>query len=311
MSAFTRRLIAVTRLGWPAAILLSAAVLATWIPDFMQADAAGENATLVRLSVTMALAVLNGGCLVWLFYHTALTRYRIGLPLLLYLIPLSAVTALHTCWQGQLFVLLFYPVLLLLVQMRNRTDAAEEAFLAALLLAGGSWLVPEALCMLPVLWGGMLLQRAFSLRTLLATLIAVALVALYGTLAVLVLGAAHPYDSLLTRLLFWTTMTTADWVMLAVTMVLAVWALTCLLMRIGYASAQVQHLTSLFVLVAVASALFLIWAPAATVMLPVLLFALSALFALTFTQHESLPRAILFLLLLTAFLTAFFATLFV
>lgn len=88
-------------------------------------------------------------------------------------------------WWGQLIVSLIAAVcFMLLINSYRRQDAMQNMFLLGMLLAIGAIFIPETILCLPLCWWCLFTLRANNFRTILASLLGVAIVSLYAALAV-------------------------------------------------------------------------------------------------------------------------------
>ena len=185
----------ISRIPLPIAIALSVLVLCGWIPDFIACDYS-SFATAFPLYFTFALMLVNAYIVFFLPRATGAVRYRDLLPVFLYLITTTAFPAIHTRWQLQAAVAL----LMILVQILHRAyreeDTARDCFLATALALIASLFEPVAIVIVPLIWLAYIFLRAMHLRTILASLIAIVLFALYLALAMYIGDLDCPYRNL-------------------------------------------------------------------------------------------------------------------
>ena len=185
----------ISRIPLPIAIALSVLVLCGWIPDFIACDYS-SFATAFPLYFTFALMLVNAYIVFFLTRATGVVRYRDLLPVFLYLITTTAFPAIHTRWQLQAAVAL----LMILVQILHRAyreeDTARDCFLATALALIASLFEPVAIVIVPLIWLAYIFLRAMHLRTILASLIAIVLFALYLALAMYIGDLDCPYRNL-------------------------------------------------------------------------------------------------------------------
>ena len=185
----------ISRIPLPIAIVLSVLVLCGWIPDFIACDYS-SFATAFPLYFTFALMLVNAYIVFFLTHATGVVRYRDLLPVFLYLITTTAFPAIHMRWQLQAAVAL----LMILVQIRHRAyreeDTARDCFLATALALIASLFEPVAIVIVPLIWLAYIFLRAMHLRTILASLIAIVLFALYLALAMYIGDLDCPYRNL-------------------------------------------------------------------------------------------------------------------
>ena len=166
----------ITNIGWIGTIVLSVVSVICWLPDFLLKNP-------VEIGITFALCIVNAFLLMVLAYRTGVTRTRSGIPLFCYMLLVGTVDSLHSQWEGQLAVLCVLMVMFLLIRAYRSQNAVEEAFLCGILIAGCSLLLPDVIFLLPALWIGFSLQRAFNGRIIASSLTGVAVVALYSAAA--------------------------------------------------------------------------------------------------------------------------------
>ncbi len=164
----------IAQLNWPIAILLSVGCVGFWVPTFLHETA------ILSAAITLGLTILNALVLMMLNYQRSITRKHAGLPILLYLFTISLFPSLHTLWQGQVVVLLYQVILLLLRQSYREQHAVYPAFLSGISLGIATLILPDMLLFIFVLWGMFALHRAFNLRVCLASLIGLAVVGIYA-----------------------------------------------------------------------------------------------------------------------------------
>ena len=185
----------ISRIPLPIAIALSVLVLCGWIPDFIACDYS-SFATAFPLYFTFALMLVNAYIVFFLTHATGVVRYRDLLPVFLYLITTTAFPAIHTRWQLQAAVAL----LMILVQILHRAyreeDTARDCFLVTALALIASLFEPVAIVIVPLIWLAYIFLRAMHLRTILASLIAIVLFALYLALAMYIGDLDCPYRNL-------------------------------------------------------------------------------------------------------------------
>lgn len=185
----------ISRIPLPIAIALSVLVLCGWIPDFIACDYS-SFATAFPLYFTFALMLVNAYIVFFLTRATGVVRYRDLLPVFLYLITTTAFPAIHTRWHLQAAVAL----LMILVQILHRAyreeDTARDCFLATALALIASLFEPVAIVIVPLIWLAYIFLRAMHLRTILASLIAIVLFALYLALAMYIGDLDCPYCNL-------------------------------------------------------------------------------------------------------------------
>lgn len=133
---------------------------------------------LVLLTLTLVLA--NALVCSYMFSKIGITNLPTAFVASSYFLLMSAIPQLHACWQGQVCVLGILVIVLLLNRAVYQRDGVEESFLSSVIVCLLGFLYPWALVLLPLMWVLLLIQRAMTLRVLLASLIGVLLVAIYA-----------------------------------------------------------------------------------------------------------------------------------
>lgn len=150
-----------------------------WLPDFLLPH---PDISVYTVAGTAMLTIINSLLLMAITWRTNITRSRSSLPIILYLSLTSSITTLHTDWRSQLVVVAVQLTLLLTLSTYHREHAVEEAFLSTLLICTSALIMPDILCLIPIVWLLFIIQRALTIRTWLASLTGGAIVAIYATL---------------------------------------------------------------------------------------------------------------------------------
>lgn len=185
----------ISRIPLPIAIALSVVVLCGWIPDFLACDYS-SFATAFPLYLTFALTLLNACTVFFLMLSMGIVRYRDIFPIFLYLITTTAFPAIHTRWQLQAAVLLTMLLVRVIHRAYREDDTAHDCFLATAFALFASLFVPIAILMVPIIWLAYVLLRAMHLRTILASIIAIALFCLYLAIAIYIFAIPCPYTDI-------------------------------------------------------------------------------------------------------------------
>ena len=265
-----------------------------WVPAFMEAGA--DTEALTSLSVTLGLTVMNGVLLTLFCYHVSLTRYRIGLPMFLYLLVVSSCPATYMCWRGQVLVTVLFALLLVVLGMRNDPEAVEGAFLSTLLLCGASLLVPETALLVPMLWVVYIVLRALSLRVWLASWAAVGVFAVWTAVIIWLLRLPNPYAGLEAE---WAvgSRTALQWVGTGMETVLFGVVFAGVLAHLRYDNSHVQNPVMLLFLYLLQALLLYAFSASGLPFLSVAFLAAAALSTIYFLQRETTMRGVLFLVL--------------
>ena len=294
-----------TQLSWPAAIVLSVASMALWIPDFL-----AEDAPIGLLSATLSLTVVNAVVLMVLFYHCGVTRYRVGMPVLLYMLLMAAFPSTHTDWQTQVAILFIAPVVLLLHNVHLNPETQEQSFVATLLICVASLFAPSMVWLVPCLWLGFVLQQAFSLRSMLASLMAVAVFAIYFGITVFV-ASRWGYELLVAMpdlsMGWWGhIMPLGDRIRLYVLLAVSIGFSVVLLLYIDRASTRVRTFTLVYMILLVVTMLVVLFGSHTPTINPLPVYAASVLSTLLFQRRVVVVHVFIFLcFILIAVLSVF------
>lgn len=145
-----------------------------WIPSLVGA----ENVWLV--AVCMALVLTNMILFITLFCRMDVTNLPSPFVASTYWFAMAAVPMLHTCWQGHLTCLGILVAILILLHIDYQHEATEEAFLATLVWCVLSLEITHTIAGVVLIWGYLLIKRKISLRTWLASLIAIGIYVLFA-----------------------------------------------------------------------------------------------------------------------------------
>lgn len=178
----------ITQMRPSVAVLLLMGALGFWVVDYVRTPDEWFS-----LLLTQCMVVLNAGILCSVLYRAKATLRFSLIPALLYITAIGIFPYLRAHWQPQLIagILLFF-----LLSTRDMSDTHEQngtIFFVTVLLCLATLLIPDALWCILFIWIVALIQGAFSLRTVFASLMAVALVAIYYTLAIYI-GWADVWD---------------------------------------------------------------------------------------------------------------------
>lgn len=173
----------------PTAIMLSVCALAMWVVDYVRMPDQW-----LSLLLTQGLILVNAGLLCSVLYRAKATAHLSLLPALLYILAMGIFPYLRFHWQPQLIagILLFF-----LLATRDMSDTHEPnglVFFVTILLCLTALLIPDALWCVAFLWLVVLLQGAFTIRTILSSALAVVLIAIYYILA-MYFGWAELWDA--------------------------------------------------------------------------------------------------------------------
>ena len=178
----------ITRMRATTALILLLCALGMWIVDYVRTP---EQWSAILTAQLLAAACGLGLCIV--LYHAKAAEHFSLMPAILYVAAIGVIPYLRIHWQPQLIsaVLLYF-----LFATRDTKDNHEpngQVFLVTVLLCVTALWVPDALWCIVYLWIVMLLQGAFSPRTIMASLLGIALVGIYYAVAVY-MGIAEIWD---------------------------------------------------------------------------------------------------------------------
>lgn len=178
----------ITRMSLPVATLLLVGALGMWVVDYIRVPEHWLSSLL-----TQCLVVTNA-----LLLSTVLYRAKVGghlslLPAVLYTLAVGVLPYLRMHWHPQLIVLLLLLYLYATRDVSDTRDGNTLVMLVSVVLCALALLTPDALWCIVLLWVVALMQGAFSVRTILATVLGVALVVLYYLIA-MYMGWAEEFD---------------------------------------------------------------------------------------------------------------------
>ena len=156
----------IARPNMPVSILLLMGCLAMWLPDFLM-PTAGTGSLTISLPIS------------YTFHFSIYLQLAATLAITFYALFISACPAGRYALEAQLSVLLFTGILALTRTMFKDIWSVEQAYLATLLATVAAMFMPDMLWFIPVMWIAFMLERAFSLRVLLASLIGVCTVLVF------------------------------------------------------------------------------------------------------------------------------------
>lgn len=282
----------ITQMSLPAVIALLVASLCMWIPDYSRTpELWGSTLT------TQVLVTLNSILLCMVLYRAKATGRSSLLPAVLYVLAAGVVPYLRVHWQPQLIVGVLLYFLYVTRDMSDTHEPNSLVFFVTLLLCLVSLLIADALWCIVFLWVVVLLQGAFTLRTVLSSLLAVALVAIYYALAIYV-DRADVWDASLLLDRQWVgdtqpaCLSIAEGVMTLAFLVVTGGAFV----RSSYDLVSTRMLFYHIVLWGVLSAPLILFAPSEVGFCVMLPFVLSAVTGIFLQQKESESRGVTLLL---------------
>lgn len=153
----------------PRTILFFVLGVAMWIPSLI------SGSELVAVLITMALTLVNSLLSMQLAYHGKTTNLPSGFVLSTWWLAMSAIPALHSCWQAQFVILGVQLACIVLLKMDFHHEATEEVFLSTLICCVVA-VQPAVLysCVI-ILWGYLIIKQQMTWRVWFASLIAIAI----------------------------------------------------------------------------------------------------------------------------------------
>ncbi len=184
----------ITRLNLPVTILLLAGSVALWIPDFI--NAVGEEQQtyvlfylphivsvelfpLTILVLTFVVTVISAIVIMSLLYYSGLTQDRSMLPIVIYMLLIGSIRTMHYIFSFQIGMMILCGIFVVLYNIYRNPNSSEEVFLATMLLLVASILIPDLLWFVVFVWIALVVERAVNLRTWLASVIAIAVFAIF------------------------------------------------------------------------------------------------------------------------------------
>ena len=240
-----------------------------------------------------------------LCYKTNMTRTMSYMPVLMYLLPISVVPWLHTCWLSQVACMAMLLCDMQLIGTYRLENAAEPALLSTLLICLGSFACHDMIFLIPLLWLFFMLQQSFSLRVFLSSLIAIAVVAIYTAVVVWLLPdvlSSITEPSPLNRQLM--TLSAENWTAVAA-LLLSLVLMVLALMRFSRENVSVQTYITFCSVPLVAIVVLVIWQTAATNIYGLLFMTLAMFATHFFLAEQSLVRGIVFVVYVVASLAGY------
>lgn len=149
-----------------------------WIPSIL------HNSELSQVLITLALTLTNSLLLMQFAYRSKITNLPSGFVVSTWWLAMSAIPALHTCWQTQVVLLGLTLAYLTLLKMDFHHEATEEAFLATLICCTVAVIPSVLYAGVAMLWGYLIAKQQMTWCVWFASLIAIAI-------RVVLMGALH------------------------------------------------------------------------------------------------------------------------
>ena len=161
------------------AFLLLVCALGMWGVDYARLPEQG-----LTVLITQLLTLLNAGLLCSVLYRAKAAQHFSLVPALLYILTIAVFPYLRVHWHPQVLALLRLFFLFLTRDMSDDNEPNGILFFVTILLSITAAFAPDALWCIMYLWIVVLVLDCFSLRTVLASLLAVGLCAIYYFFAV-------------------------------------------------------------------------------------------------------------------------------
>ena len=146
-----------------------------WLPSLLSDNGVLTEATSKgAIWVSMVLTLLNSILITHLFYKGKETSLPLSFVGTSYWFAMSAVPAIHSCWQAQMVIAGVLLAGLVLMKMDFQHEATEESFLATLIVCLTAIHPSVLLTSIMTLWVYMITKQQMTWRVWFASLIAIA-----------------------------------------------------------------------------------------------------------------------------------------
>ena len=149
-------------------IILIVLGVAMWVPSFF------EHVYLIPKVVTLLITITNALLITQCFYRGRETNLPSPFVGSTYWLAMSAIPALHTCWQAQLVIMGMLLAILTLLRTDFHHEATEEAFLSTLICCFFAPLQSTIMTGVFMIWGYLIFKGLMTWRVWFASLIAIA-----------------------------------------------------------------------------------------------------------------------------------------
>ena len=149
-------------------ILLIVLGVAMWVPSFF------EQEYIIPKVVTLLITITNALLITQCFYRGRETNLPSPFVGSTYWLAMSAIPALHTCWQAQLVITGVLLAVLTLLRTDFHHESTEEAFLSTLICCFFAPLPVTILTGILLIWGYLIFKGLRTWRVWFASLIAIA-----------------------------------------------------------------------------------------------------------------------------------------
>ena len=140
-----------------------------WVPSFFRQE---HSASVI---VTLVLTILNTLLTTKYFYKSGITNLPSPFVAATMWLGLSAIPALHTCWQTQFVIMGVLLACLMLLKIDYQNEATEEVFLATLICCVVAVIPSIFFTGIMMLWSYLIAKRQMTWRVWAASLIAIAI----------------------------------------------------------------------------------------------------------------------------------------
>lgn len=140
-----------------------------WVPSFFRQE---HSANVI---VTLVLTILNTLLTTKYFYKSGITNLPSPFVAATMWLGLSAIPALHTCWQTQFVIMGVLLACLVLLKIDYQNEATEEVFLATLICCVVAVIPSIFFTGIMMLWSYLIAKRQMTWRVWAASLIAIAI----------------------------------------------------------------------------------------------------------------------------------------
>lgn len=150
-------------------IVLIVLGIAMWVPSFTTQE------YLIPKIVTLLLTIINALLFTQCLYRGRVTNLPSHFVGSTYWLAMSAIPALHTCWQAQFVIMGMLLAILTLLRTDYHHEATEEAFLSTLICCFFAPLQSTILTGIFLIWGYLIFKGLMTWRVWFASLIAIAI----------------------------------------------------------------------------------------------------------------------------------------
>ena len=237
----------------------------------------------------------------WTSYSSAVVRTRSALPVFLYMLLCCTTINVYANWRGQVVVLLIILCCKLILNTYRQEDTTEESFLCGIMIALSALLQPETAFFMLFLWLGLYIQRALGIKSVMASIVGIAVVAIYFALAA--------YFNFVC-LCEWETISTHQWTFSVINILVSAWGLLLFMgsmVRFSETGNSIQSFIMFFSAILLFAIVFLYRSnPDFSHLLPLAFVSVAALSTHYFSSRETVFSGICFLLQIATFIGFYF-----